>query len=155
MLDIPHVVWYHLYFLSDFTAVPYSEHPKAKENSSKTLKWPWSFLQVRTIKKILLKGCSFLEHSEDSSKEDPTLSHYLHCLYLMPFFQTVSLSPISEHSRHQQPSTVQNGGCEGKRLEGGCLERRDFSQDSFSTTNLLIFWANKCSEHRRFIFKRH
>lgn len=50
---------------------------------------------------------------------------------------------------------MQNGGCEGKRLEGGCLERKDFSQDSFSTTNLPIFWANKRSEHRRFIFKRH
>lgn len=27
MLNMSHVVWHHLYFLSDFRAIPYTEHP--------------------------------------------------------------------------------------------------------------------------------
>lgn len=81
--------------------------------------------------------------------------HYLHYLYLVPFPHTITLSPVSKCPRHQQPSTAQNGVCKRKRLEEACLERRDFNQDNLSTTNLLAFWSNKCSEHRSIIFKRH
>lgn len=67
---------------------------------------------------MLTKGCCLLEHSALKPK-------VLICIVCpwSPFPQTVSISPISECPRYQQPCAAQNGGCGRKRLEGACLEK--------------------------------
>lgn len=78
------------------------------------------------VQKYLIKGCCLLEHSGQQQGEACIKQEVIICIACTwsLFPQTVSVSPISECPRYQQPCAVQNGGCEGKRLEGAYLERR-------------------------------
>lgn len=128
VLNMPDVARSHFYVQSGFRGDPYTEQSKDKENSSRTLKRPLSFLQVQTIKSTYQR----LECNGDESKENPTLRQKVVirtlCIWC-PSPQTASLSPVSHHPRHQRLGTVQHGDCEKRRLKGACLERRDFSQE--------------------------